>query len=231
MLDAAEPPEKVHRPRPVVAVIDATYFGRGSGVLVARDPNQQENLHVHAITSETKVEYQAVRADLESLGYTIEAVVLDGRRGIPKVFSGIPVQICHFHQWQIVKKKLTTRPKLESHQALLSVARRITKSTEAEMRQLLAAFERAYRADLSEKTRILGTTRYRYTHAKLRSAYRSLVTNLPFLYTYQRYPDRKIPNTTNSLDGTFNALKAHVNVHRGLRRDRRMKLIRGYLKL
>ena len=45
-LDAAELPEKVHRPRPVVLVVDATYFGREYGVLVARDPNAKENLYV-----------------------------------------------------------------------------------------------------------------------------------------------------------------------------------------
>lgn len=223
--------EKTHRPRPVVVVIDATYFGRGYGVLVARDPNAHEHLHAHEIVSETKAEYQRVRDDLESLGYTLQAVVLDGRRGIPSVFKGIPVQICHFHQWQIMKKKLTTKPKLESHQALLSIGRRISRSTEAEMKLLLEIFEKRYRNDLHEKTYILGTKHWRYTHAKLRSAYGSLVRNLLTLYTYQTYPALSIPNTTNSLDGSFNALKSHVNVHRGLRRDRRFKVIQYYLGL
>lgn len=230
-LDAVKLSLKTHRPRPVVVVIDATYLGRGYGVLVARDPNAHENLHVHEITSETKAEYQSVRDDLEQKGYTLQAVVLDGRRGIPAVFKGIPVQICHFHQWQIVKKKLTTRPKLESHQALLSIGRRTSKSTEAEMKLLLELFEKRYRADLNEKTCILGTKYWRHTHAKLRSAYSSLVRNLPNLYTYQTFPQLNIPNTTNSLDGSFNALKSHVNVHRGLRRDRRFKVIRYYLGL
>lgn len=230
-LDAVTLSEKTHHPRPAVAAIDATYFGRGYGTLVARDPNAHENLHVHEIASETKAEYQKVRDDLEAKGYALRAVVLDGRRGIPSVFKGIPVQICHFHQWQIVKKKLTARPKLESHQALLSIGRRIARSTEAEMRVLLETFEKRYRNDLQEKTYILGTKRWRYTHAKLRSAYGSLLRNLPNLYTYQTYPQLAIPNTTNSLDGSCNALKSHVNVHRGLRRDRRFKVIRYYLGL
>lgn len=230
-LDTVIVPEKVHHPRPVVVIIDATYFGRGYGVLVARDPNAHENLHVHEIASETKAEYQIVRDDLEQKGYTLRAVVLDGRRGIPRIFNGIPVQICHFHQWQIVKKKLTTRPKLESHQALLSIGRRIAKNTEAEMKTLLEIFEKRYRNDLHEKTYVLGTKHWRYTHAKLRSAYGSLLRNLPNLYTYQKYPELDIPNTTNSLDGSFNALKSHVNVHRGLRTDRRFKVIRYYLGL
>lgn len=224
-------PEKTHRPRPVVLVVDATYFGREYGVLVARDPNEHENLYVAELRHETKLEYQLLRQTLEDLGYVIEAVVLDGRRGIPKVFEGIPVQICQYHQWQIVRRALTTRPKLESHRALLLIARQIAKSTEERMRVMLEEFEKQYHSELNEKHLCSHCGKPVYTHRKLRSAYRSLTTNLPLLYTYQKYPDLNIPNTTNSLDGTWNALKTHVNVHRGLRLDRRFKVIRAYLKL
>lgn len=231
LLDTIELEEKTHRPRALVAVIDATFFGREYGVLVARDPNEHENLHVHELRHETKLEYRLVRTELEQKGYTLQAVVLDGRRGIPAVFKDIPVQICQFHQWKTMKKYLTTRPKLDSHKALLLIARVIAKSTEDEMRALLVQFEEAHRNDLNLKHTCSHCGKPVYTHRKLRSAYRSLATNLPFLYTYQKYPALKIPNTTNSLDGSFNALKSHVNVHRGLRFDRRFKVIRAYLKL
>lgn len=223
-------PEKKHDPRSLVAVLDATYFGRRNGILVVRDPNQKENLHAHAIISETKVEYQKARQDLELLGYKLQAVVLDGKRGIPSVFKDMPVQICQFHQWQIVRRKLTTKPKLPSHQALLSIGRKISKITEPEMKKLLEIFEKLFRADLNEKTYILGTRRWRHTHAKLRSAYGSLVRNLPFLYTCQKYPELHIPNTTNSLDGSFNVLKMFVNIHRGLRPEKRLKVIKELLR-
>lgn len=159
------------------------------------------------------------------------AVVLDGRTGIPSVFKDIPVQICQFHQWKIVRKYLTLRPKLESHKALLKIAGRIAKSTEVEMRFALEQFAVEYGRDLDEHVICTCCNRKKYVHRKLRSAYRSLTTNLSFLYTYQTYPELNIPNTTNSADGTFSALKSHVNAHRGLRFDRRFKMIRSYLKL
>jgi hypothetical protein len=34
-----------------------------------------------------------------------------------------------------------------------------------------------------------------------------------------------IPNTTNWLDGSFGHLKPKISLHRGLRRDRKLKLI------
>ena len=69
---------------------------------------------------------------------------------------------------------------------------------------------------LKEKTTNPITEKWNYTHKRLRSTYRSLKTNLPYLFTYQKYPELKIPNTTNSLDGYFNVLKEKLNVHRGL---------------
>lgn len=231
LLDAAQLSEKVHRPRPVVLVIDATYFGREYGILVAREPNDHENLYVAELRHETKLEYRLARRTLENLGYVIDAVVLDGRRGIPAVFKDVPVQICQHHEWRIVKKYLTSRPNLDSHKALLRIAKLIAKSTETEMKAMLVQFEETYRADLNEKHTCSHCGKPVYTHRKLRSAYRSLTANLPFLYVYQKYPDLKIPNATNSLDGTWNALKTHVNAHRGLRLDRRFKVIRAYLKL
>jgi hypothetical protein len=211
--------------------MDCTFFGREYGVLIARDPNAHENLHVHELRHETKLEYQLARADLEKRGYVLTAVVLDGRRGIPSVFKDIPVQICQFHQWKIVRKYLTLRPILESHKALLVIAGQIAKSNEKEMQTLLEKFSIDFKNDLEEHALCPCCNKKKYVHRKLRSAYRSLITNLPFLYTYQKYPELGIPNTTNSADGTFSQLKAHVNVHRGLRLDRRFKVIRAYLKL
>lgn len=230
-LDTVVVPEKVHRPRSVVVVMDVTFFGREYGVLVARDPNARENLHVHELRHETKLEYRTARADLEKKGYTLQAVVLDGRRGIPSVFADIPVQICQYHQWKTIRRYLTLRPKLESHKALLNIAGRIAKSTEREMRGLLERFAVDFKRDLEEHVICSCCDKKKYVHRKLRSAFRSLTTNLPFLYTCQKYPELNIPNTTNSADGSFNALKLHVNVHRGLRFDRRFKVIRAYLKL
>ncbi len=230
-LDRAVVPEKVHQPRGVVAVLDVTFFGREYGVLLARDPIERENLHVHDLRHETKQEYAAARADLEKKGYVFLAVVLDGRKGIPSVFKDIPVQICQFHQWKIVRKYLTLRPKLESHKALLAIAGQIAKITETEMRSLLEEFAVTHKKDLEEHVICPCCNRKKYVHRKLRSAYRSLTTNLSHLYVHQRYPELDIPNTTNSADGTFSALKLHVNAHRGLRFDRRFKMIRAYLKL
>ena len=214
--------------------MDATYFGRRDGILAARDPNKHENLHVHEIVSETKTEYQKARDDLERLGYTFQAVVLDGKTGIPSVFKDIPVQICQYHQQQVVRRKLTLHPETDAGRTLLSLAFTLAKTDERTFSAALESWYQTYVSFLNEKTVVEflnGKRKWHYTHRRARSAYASLLKNLPNLFTYQTYPELHIPNTTNSLDGSWNALKAHVNVHRGARSDRRFKLVRRYLRL
>ena len=55
-------------------------------------------------------------------------------------------------------------------------------------------------------------------------------TNLPYLFTYLKYPELEIPNTTNSLDGgVFSHLKKLLKNHNGLRSELREKLVDDYL--
>lgn len=107
----------------------------------------------------------------------------------------------------------------------------LPKLTEEKLRALLASWYERHKSFLDEKTYELGCKRWHYTHRRVRSAYRSLITNLPHLYTYQKYTELKIPNTTNSLDGFFSRLKNLLAAHRGQTRERRWKMVRAILKL
>jgi len=77
---------------------------------------------------------------------------------------------------------------------------------------------------LKEKT-YSDTGKWCYTHRKLRSAIRSIKSNLPYLFTFQKYPELHIPNTTNSLEGINSALKFKIKAHQGINSDRRKKII------
>jgi hypothetical protein len=79
---------------------------------------------------------------------------------------------------------------------------------------------------LEEKPFNLETKRWFYTHKRLRSAVRSIKTNLPYLFTYQDYPNLNIPNTTNLLDGgVFSFLKRLLKNHNGITKEFKKKLI------
>ena len=81
------------------------------------------------------------------------------------------------------------------------------------------------------KTYNLKTGKWNYTHKRLRSAYRSLKTNLSYLFTYKNYLELNIPNTTNSLDGgLFSPMKMLLKIHRGIGIEMKKKLIVHYLE-
>lgn len=217
------------KPCPVICIFDATHVGDAI-LLNAREPNLKINLAWAWIESETKENYAALKAHLESRGFHLTAVVLDGRTGIPRVFEGIPVQICQFHQLQIVRRKLTLRPETEAGQTLLTIGFSIVKKTEVTLSKDLSEWFEKYGAFINERTYAVGTKRWRYTHRRVRSAYHSLKKNLPYLYTYQKYPELTIPNTTNSLDGYWSRLKNLLSAHRGKSEERTRKIVTEILR-
>ena len=74
------------------------------------------------------------------------------------------------------------------------------------------------------------TEKSRYVHKRLRSAFRSLERNKPYLFTWYDNMDLKLPNTNNQLEGTFTDLKNKLRNHNGLSRKRKEKFINGFLK-
>lgn len=202
-------------PQPIVAVTDTTFFGRSYGLLVVRNPHLKRNLYWREVKAETPQEYRRAREALEAQGYEITAVVIDGKRGVREVFQGIPVQLCHFHQMATIRRYLTTRPKLLAGQELRAITLALPVLTAATFSALLAEWFERWQEFLRERTYFPDGWRWQYTHRRLRSAYRSLHTNLPYLFTYQRLPQGQIPNTVNSLDGYFARLKELLRVHRG----------------
>lgn len=46
--------------------------------------------------------------------YDVQAVIIDGKRGLYKVFKDYPVQMCHFHQKKIVQRSITLHPRIRA---------------------------------------------------------------------------------------------------------------------
>jgi hypothetical protein len=192
---------------------------------VVRCPGLKQNLYWKEIITENKEVYAEARRDLEAAGFTIQAVVLDAKRGIREVFSDIIVQICQYHQQQIVVRYLTGKPKSEAGQELKLMVGSLTKNDESLFTESFNNWHEKWRGFLKERTYDPDGEHWWYTHKRIRAAYRSLITNLPYLFSCQKYPELNIPNTNNSLEGYFSKLKRLLNNHNGLKRWRRYRLI------
>jgi len=215
-----------------VLIMDATFFGRGYGILMAR--NLKRVLCWQEIVSESIHEYELCLKQLEAMGYRFTAFVVDGRPGVRQLlarkYPGTPIQFCQFHQIQIVKRYIPMRAKTEAAKNLRQIALGITRTYEVEFEKALNSWYAEYGDFLKEKTMREGTNRWRYTHGRLRSAYRSLRNNLPYLFTFQTHPDLQIPNTTNHCDGLFAHVKQKILIHRGISKKRRKQMIDYFLE-
>jgi len=154
---------------------------------------------------------------------------LDGRIGAKRVFADIPVQMCQFHQKQIINRYLTLNPILPASIELRKIVQSLCQTNLITFTNQLDAWQK-WGIFIKEKTKdTINPRRWHYTHGRTRSAYQSLMTNLPYLFTYQKYPELHIPNTTNSLDGYFSHLKELTKLHRGLNKQTKRKMIKEIL--
>ncbi len=229
-LDAVTPDKKEVTPQSTVFIPDTTFFGRTYGICVFRASHLKKNIWWTEVSKEVMATYHYGRKILEERGWVFTAVVVDGRRGMTTVFNDIPVQVCQFHQMKTVTKYLTRKPETDAGIALRKIMLELPKSTEKQFAQSLATWKKNWAHILTDKTYVTGTKHWYYTHKRVRGGYLSMQRNLPYLFTYQKYPELNIPNTTNSLDGSFTHLKDKVNIHHGLRRDRRYKMIEEVLR-
>jgi hypothetical protein len=229
-LRACELPPFAIEPAEIVAVMDCVFFGRSSGYLVVRDPHRKVNVYWSEIKRETLAEYQCARDTLEARGFVIRAVVSDGKPGLKPLFGDLPVQMCQFHQKAIITRYLTHRPKLEAGRELRAIVGELCRADEKSFAAALDAWHVRWASFLKDRTVDLSKRGWHYTHKRLRSAYRSLSRNLPYLFTCQRHPELNIPNTTNSLDGSFSHLKGLLQIHRGMKPDLKRKMILSILQ-
>lgn len=216
--------------RVVIVLMDTTYWGRNFGVMLFKDALSKENLLKYYVKNETNALYIQGIKELQQRGFTIKAIVCDGRKGLIQSFDGIPVQMCQFHQSAIIRRYLTKRPKLKAAQELMEVVDLMKQTDKESFVGALSLWFEKWEEFLNERTVNPLTNKSFYTHKRLRSAYRSLKNNLPWLFTWYDYYELKIPNTTNAIDGHFADLKNKLRNHNGLSLKRKMKFVDGFLK-
>jgi len=215
-------------PYSCVLGMDCTFLGKGLGLLLIRDPNRRYNINWVYIETETNIAYLREIHKLIQLGYKIKGFVIDSRSGLAQSLSHIaPVQICQFHQQKIVYKYTTKKPRLEAGKELKEIADILPKLQSQIFDLLLSRWYVRWKIFLRERTYQEDGIHWEYTHDRLRSAYYSLKRNRQYLFTYQTYKD--IPNTNSSLEGSFSYLKKKLNIHTGMRIERKIKVINHHL--
>jgi len=184
---------KVHNPRAVNLVCDATFYGKRQDkldTLVFKDVATKEILIWKHIESEIVKDYRYLKEELIRLGYTITGSFTRTKKNSFKANSNY-------------------REKLYSK---------------------LDDWHELYKDFLEEKSVSSTTGELHYTHPRIRAAYRSLRTNLSYLFTYKNHKELHIQNTTNALEGgVFSHMKNMISLHRGLSKSLKLNLVDYYL--
>lgn len=208
--------------------IDATFFGREYGFLVFHDGNGV--IYFKEIKTESVKDFRVGIKALKSANYKILSITIDGKRGYinnaRKLLGNIPIQMCLFHQRAIIRRYITDNPRNQCGQDL------------KELMSLLCKPEK--QQEFIDKFYLLKTKYYIFLHHKnelgnykysnLRSAFRSIEVNLPYLFTYTDFKWLNIPPTINHLEGLFGHLKERIKIHRGLNKNRKKKAVRFLLR-
>lgn len=238
-LDDYMPPIVVLIPRAITLLIDTTYFW-DIWVMAFKDAQLWHIIHAILVTNESLYDYTLWVKRLQEEGWIIDAIVSDGKRWLLWWFkrtdwSEIPTQMCQFHQVAIIRRYITKKPKIQSNKDLKILSELLTRTDRETFEWAMEEYEQIYSDFLKERTYYFDPKkqkeRWYYTHKKTRSAFFSLKRNLPYLFVWYNYIHTlSIPNTTNWLEWFFSHLKSKVRLHRGLKKERKIKLILSLLR-
>ena len=106
--------------------VDAAYWGRNWGILLAIDDLTGAVLYLEFIRHETVEDYRTAIASIENRGYCIKGIIVDGMRSLFSEFARYPMQMCHFHMISIIRRYLTKNPRLKAARELKRVVFTIT---------------------------------------------------------------------------------------------------------
>ncbi|MDP2631386.1 MAG: hypothetical protein Q8P30_01300 [Candidatus Uhrbacteria bacterium] len=225
-------PDKIHNPRPIHLIVDATYFGerkegRSWCVIDARDPVKKENLIWSFEDTETTSGYLYIREALEALGYTILSVTADGFSGIKTAFYGIPYQMCQVYMERLVIQGTTRNPQTEAGQVLLALVKTLHCTDSYTFHIRFKKYIERYQDFLNEKTVHPLTDERSWTHEDLRRAVHRLARHKRYLFIFEH--NKNIPKTTNSLEGHFGHIKKLIRTHHGVNKENTQKILNTIL--
>ena len=226
-LDLYVPPKIIPTAADVIAM-DVTYFGRSWGILTVINIHNDTTLYCEPVNSyETTWDYERAIKYLHKYGVHPKAAIIDGKLGVIKMLKeyGIKVQFCQFHQLKIITQCLTRKPVLLPNMELRNIALTLAHIDRHSFIAMVYGWKLRNELWLQEKN-YTEDRKWEYSHRLTRRAINSLINNMPYLFTYQKYPELNIPNTNNKIEGLHSELKRRLNNHRGLKKAQKIQFAR-----
>ena len=219
--------------------MDAKYFGRWGCLLLYKEGG---NLIYWRFVDRERFEYYCQDLTrITQFGYVIASVTSDWHGSLVAAVTylfgdQIPHQRCLVHTQRWCESLLTQRPKTEAGVNLRELVKLLNQVKSGEEKQIwlawLSRWEDRYGDFIKERTYGVkedDSKTWWYTHRNLRRAFRTLKTTKDHLFLYLNHPN--LPKDTNGLESEFSHLKQKINLHRGLKRRRKIAAIYWYVYL
>ena len=207
--------------------LDATYWGRNWGIILAIDEETGDVLYLAFIKHETTQAFVDAVTTIAAAGYTIRGIIIDGKPDLFSALAEYPIQMCQFHMIQIVTRYLTKNPKMNASKELMLLCRYMVNQRGEDFINDYKAWKTRWHDFLHKRTMHKDGKTY-YLHRRIRTLVNSIDFYLPHLFTYQSPECEGMPNTNNKIEGTFTDLKKNLNNHSGLTIDHRRLFIIAY---
>lgn len=219
--------DEIHR----VIYIDGIYISRKTVVLIAT--TDEYVLSWHLAESESTVAYMALLRKIAPP----DMVVADGGSGFQTALKNIwPTtlyQRCLFHMYTLVKRYLTSHPRLQAGRELLGLAYELMHIDNLQQAKWwfdkLCQWSEFWQDFLKEKSLIDG--KYQFTHIRLRKAQSAIFSAFRkgSLFSYldlQLTRSGELSKFNNRIEGGVNSpIREMLRNHRGLSELRRIKAV------
>jgi len=220
--------------------VDGSYFKRWGCVLVYKEDKKAGNeiIFWNFAERENYLSYCLNLAQITNLGYVIKGITSDRHPSLVSALKTLfppdfPHQYCLVHLQRFCQSLLTQKPQTQAGRELLELVRHlntITSHYEANIwLKWLKRWQERHSLLIKERTYFqdeFGRKTWWYTHKNLRRAFRTIESSKDHLFLYLDYPG--LAKDINGLEAEFSHLKGKLNLHRGLKRERKINLIKWY---
>jgi len=212
-------------------VLDGTRFGRRKGIFAAMEAGRNELIYGSYGVSEGPSGLGPFCAYLSGGGLSPKSATVDGnphlnqllRRWLPRII----LQRCLVHIQRQGLSWCRWRPKRTDAKRLRELFLQVMSIRTPEQRNAFStqvyAWERRYGRHIARSPET------GWVFSDLKRARSLLLTALPNMFHYLQ--DRRIPKSTNALEGYFGRLKQKYRQHRGLSPKHRQAFFQWYLHL
>ena len=119
---------KKKKPKTINLIIDVVFFSKRKfksefGVMVFYDSIERKPIIWKKVKNEKLYDYKQMYFKLIKDGFSIQSVVIDGKKGLREFFEKekVIIQYCHFHQIKTITSYITKNPRLKASIALKQI--------------------------------------------------------------------------------------------------------------